>query len=398
MKSKQGKYWDILALSLLALLVGDIFLFNDFLPKSFGTIDYLEYWTAYRLAIEGGNPYSYENMLAFQQQLVPGTAAPTMMWNPPHLLVLLAPLLVHPFPLSAALFAGVSVLALVSTLFYVEKLLQPQANQRARLWILGLTFPATLTCLNIGQLGNILSLALLSGVWCYYRDKKFIAGCLFAICSVKPHLFALVIAIFLLNDLLKRDWRTVFGGCFTVALLCLVTHFSFPGIFEQWIYAIQNPEKFKVLNLINWRPATLIGLFRMNYWRITGLPMPITPMWLFPLLNLAVWVVISIRIGTETVIKKFLPELMIFSALFSPYGWMFDQSFLFLAWAWAFLRLDDLLAPKQLLPLLIMMGAMSLTFMGILYCGLVSESFVGLTLLILLAVRLMRKRAGPHPS
>lgn len=394
MKSKQAKIWDIFAYAALAVLTAFVFSSSNFTYPQFGTIDFIEYWTAFNLAIDGSDPYNYENMLAAQQRIFPTATIPTMMWNPPYLLALLSPAILSDFSTSARMFFLLSLSSATLSLWLVCKMLGAKAGQRGRIWLLGITFPAALTCLNMGQIGNFLGLCLLGGIILYFRDRRFLAGCLFALCSVKPHLFLLVIFLFLLNDLMQKKWGTICGGGLTLMSLVVLTHFMFPGIFEQWFHAIRNPEKFRAYSLLNWRPATLVGLFRVIYSRLTDLPMPLTPMWLFPLLNLIVWGVISLRIGTERVIKRYLPEVLLYSVLLSPYGWIFDQSFLLLPWGWAYLRFEERMGEKILLAFLLATAAMSLTLLMIMALGLVSESFVGLTLLISISVLWARWQQG----
>lgn len=383
--------WDISAYAAFGLLASYIFISSQFHYSQFGTIDFIEYWSALKLALGGLNPYSYGDMLTVQRELAPEAKTPTMMWNPPHLLPLIRPIANREFQVAAGMFCGLSLACMALTISLTCKLLGAKEGQRGRVWFLGLTLPATLTCLNIGQLGNILSLALIGGIILYHQQRRFLAGCSFAVCSIKPHLFLLVVSLFLFDDLLHKRFKTLLGGILTCATLCTITHFLFPQAFAQWIYALQHPEDFQLYNVLNWRPATLVGLFRVLYWRATDLPMPLTPMWLLPTINILIWIYIATRVGTERIIKDYLPEILICSALFSPYGWIFDQSFLLPAWAWAYLRFEQRNSLQLLTKMLLFIGAMSGTFLMIMILGLVSESFVILTLLILVVVLWARK-------
>ncbi|MGH7852875.1 MAG: hypothetical protein ACREP3_05505, partial [Candidatus Binatia bacterium] len=45
--------------------------------------DFIEYWTATKLLLNGGNPYSPSELLASQHALGWSQPEPLMMWNPP---------------------------------------------------------------------------------------------------------------------------------------------------------------------------------------------------------------------------------------------------------------------------------------------------------------------------
>ncbi|MBY0458254.1 MAG: hypothetical protein K2V38_13015, partial [Gemmataceae bacterium] len=54
--------------------------------------DFLEYWSAGRVNLRGGNPYHPDELLREQRHADPARADAVMMWNPPPALALYMPL------------------------------------------------------------------------------------------------------------------------------------------------------------------------------------------------------------------------------------------------------------------------------------------------------------------
>lgn len=52
--------------------------------------DYVQYWSAARLILDGGNPHDWDELLEMQRQVEPRLATPVMLWNPPWTLSLVA--------------------------------------------------------------------------------------------------------------------------------------------------------------------------------------------------------------------------------------------------------------------------------------------------------------------
>ena len=71
-----------------------------------GTIDFIQYWSAFRAVMDGANPYDPE-VLRGVQLLVGHDGAvavlPIMMWTPPWILVVLSPILWVGFSTAALL-------------------------------------------------------------------------------------------------------------------------------------------------------------------------------------------------------------------------------------------------------------------------------------------------------
>jgi hypothetical protein len=81
----------------------------------FGTIDFVQYWSAYQLMISGRNPYDPQLTLATQCAVGLHCEYPRTTYTPPWLWVVMSPVLMHSFATAAALWSKVSVgLALTS--------------------------------------------------------------------------------------------------------------------------------------------------------------------------------------------------------------------------------------------------------------------------------------------
>jgi hypothetical protein len=71
--------------------------------------DYKEYWSAFQLVLMGQNPYDPQIMKDFQIEKF-GNEIPLMMWNPPWILLLLAPILAVSFEASAYSFLLIQII------------------------------------------------------------------------------------------------------------------------------------------------------------------------------------------------------------------------------------------------------------------------------------------------
>lgn len=65
--------------------------------------DFVEYWAAGRLNLQGGNPYSREQLTPVQLETGRSFQVPVMMWNPPWTLPLVMPFGALPYPFSRIL-------------------------------------------------------------------------------------------------------------------------------------------------------------------------------------------------------------------------------------------------------------------------------------------------------
>jgi hypothetical protein len=175
--------------------------------------DYLAFWSAGRLALEGraDEVYSVQAIAAAHQRAVPGLDVIFPWRNPPPFLMIAAPLAFLPFPASAILF-----LAVTAALFtFAARKLAPNRGDL----LFALTMPVVL--LHIGSVQTGLLVAGLTALAFHWLDRRpLAAGACVGLLAIKPHL-AILWPILLAA---QGRWR-VFG----VAALTMATFVAVAG-------------------------------------------------------------------------------------------------------------------------------------------------------------------------
>jgi hypothetical protein len=198
-------FWPAYLLSLNGLLVAG------------GTplgADFAVFWSAASLAAEGRADAVLDPLVftVEQQRLVGETFATFPWFYPPHLLVLLRPLGLLAYVPGWLIWSATGFAAFAFTSFHAARRFSLEFSGVA---IAGLLFaPAAMMNLIVGQLGFFTSALLIGGVTATGR-RPVLAGVLFGLLTVKPHLGLLV--PFLL--IASRAWRTVIAAVVTTAIL-----------------------------------------------------------------------------------------------------------------------------------------------------------------------------------
>ena len=200
--------------ALLALLLS---LAAPFVLPGKGQLDFLPYWSASRLLLQGQDPYNSASLDAMQQAHRAAINADpdyTMYaWNPPWLLVLLFPLAALPFPLAAQIWMFCNVMLMGVGSGLCLQLIQPALSERQTVWILvaSLFFGASISTLYLGQISGLLLASLMVCVWALKERRDLVAGLALLLLATKPHISFLVGALLVTWLLRQRRWR-VFAG------------------------------------------------------------------------------------------------------------------------------------------------------------------------------------------
>jgi len=173
----------------------------DLAGKPLGT-DFVSFWTASKLALEGHAASAYQPVLhlAVQRALFPQSVQTyAAFFYPPTFLLLCLPLALLPYLASLALWMCAGLAALLAALWR----LLPQR------WAIlpMLAFPAVLDNLGHGQTGFIIA-ACFGWSAVLRRDRPFMAGMCLGLLVIKPHLL-LAAPVLLLAG---RQWRMIAGG------------------------------------------------------------------------------------------------------------------------------------------------------------------------------------------
>ncbi|MBX7138363.1 MAG: DUF2029 domain-containing protein [Oligoflexia bacterium] len=294
----------------------------------FGAVDFVEYWSASRLAEQEKNPYDPAQMLEVQSQVRPG-AEPLMMWNPPWLLPLIAPLMQLDFPAAVHVWLTINlVLALVIPLLLGSSF-QLSILERLLLILLALTFPAFWFCAAHGQIGIMLTFFVTLAFCSLRHGYRFAAGLALSFLTIKAHLIYLVLLALFCCEVRARKFTVLLGLLCGVGLQALSCELIFPGLMSSWIRVmLHQSELIGAVPVTQWHTATLPSALaawaasaELQFWARLAKLIPA-----FTALICANHLLFSARRTSRLEILFSILALSIFTA---PFGWFFDQSMLF---------------------------------------------------------------------
>jgi hypothetical protein len=280
--------------------------------------DYMEYWAAGRLNLDGENPYSPSRLREAQHEAGLQVDMAIMMWNPPWTLALVEPFGSLP-PRPGQVLWILIQFALV--LFCSDRLwLKFGGESRLRWvgWLLGVTFAPTAFLLGTGQIAGFCLLGL-TGFLVFERDRPVLAGAFAALTAIKPHLLSVFALILVLQAFASgRGRRVVLGGLGVGLVAAVVPLLTNPRVYAQYLDALASPGSTDHKSLSEWKHPTLGSWLRVL---IDG------PFWvqLLPCLIACSLAVRYFRQSSQWDWRESLPWVVLLSLVGSPYGtWPFD--------------------------------------------------------------------------
>ena len=282
-----------------------------------GTIDFIQYWTAHALMARGENPYDRAATSILDHQLGRTGSDEFVTWNPPWLMLMLAPILHLPFITSASIWLVLGLVlaaatGVCTTLAYRDKLVLSPA-----IVIATFAFQPIASNLWFGQMGLVHALSIAGFLCALTRQRKVLAGLALVPLTIKPHLAYLIWVLLGYWSVRTRTWRPAAGFIGGFAALVLVTWLAYPASIEQWIESLRRPPTHFVV-------ASLVGVVRELAFKLTG-ELAMWPMIAIPAATavaLVAWLVMR-RPAVE--LRIWLPPVLALSLFTSPYGWVFDQ-------------------------------------------------------------------------
>jgi hypothetical protein len=288
--------------------------------------DFVEYWAAGRLNLNGGNPYDAEQLVPLEREAGRPVQEAVMMWNPPWTLSFVMPIGALSPRTAQFVWLGVHFLCVMVSagmLWFVF------GGRMSHVWVAGalaLSFAPTKFLLLSGQISGFLLLGLSGFLW-GVRQRRFIVAGLFAtLVAVKPHLFLLLWITFLLEGFRHRQGRTILlSGILFGGLAGLVPLLINPEVYHQYFAAMKAGPPSDSGNeaqvaLEQWQHPLLSYQLRMwlaptQFW-IQFLP---------TLLATAGWVVYWFLNRTTWDWDAQLPWLILLALLTASYGaWGYD--------------------------------------------------------------------------
>ncbi len=189
--------------------------------------DFANTWLGARLALTG-DPGAHFGYLTYNAALkeIFGQGYPIHIWSyPPHFLLFTWPLALLPYMAAYAIY---SVLGLIVYLAVVS-----DGDRRADHLLLLALAPATIVNIWCGQVGFFVA-ALLVGGLIQLDRRPILAGVLFGLLTIKPHLGLLLPLMLLLTG----RWRTIAAATATIALLVAAASLAFGP--KVWIAYVND--------------------------------------------------------------------------------------------------------------------------------------------------------------
>jgi hypothetical protein len=283
--------------------------------------DFVEYWAAASLLLEGGNPYDPAQMLEVERSAGFMGTEPLLMFNPPPVLTLVLPFGAMPYRQAALLWLIVNSLALLWSLYLLWNLAGGTIRSRWIALVSGLLFVPSLFALLLGQISILILLGLALFLRFVDRGRMAAAGAASTLLLIKPHVVFLVGAAMIAWWIRVRD-RDYLRGTAVAVLLCVV-----PLAFNPSIYAAYL-EMGRVEPMWHFTTSTLGTLLRVatgdrSRFRLQFLPM---------VLGFAYLATRFKRYrGSEWNWLREMPALVTVSVATAAYGWVFDQVVLLVA-------------------------------------------------------------------
>ncbi len=190
--------------------------------------DFLAYWSASHLFVTGGNPYSQAEMSSVENQIYPERFSATgeliNTWNPPWLILVLAPMGLLPFSVANLLWVFCNVILIGTALLLTWKLCVGDQKSRGILiaYLAGFLYIETISYLAIGQITGILLLGIVLTIWFIKHEMYFWAGIAALATTIKPHISYFFLLLLLIWVLQNRRWKVILRARLMAALISMV--------------------------------------------------------------------------------------------------------------------------------------------------------------------------------
>jgi hypothetical protein len=289
--------------------------------------DYIQYWSAGRFLIHGGDPYDAQKVLELEWEQGYAADRPLVVRTPPWSLFLFLPLGLFNAFWGWVLWMAASVAALMASVRLTWKMIGKTQQSRSLCVVVGYTFAPVLGCLLAAQIGLLLLVGIV--LFLLWEEKRpFLAGAALLLPFAKPHLLVFFWLAFLIWVLARKKFAV--AGGFAVALAAatgialIFDHAAFQHYF-RFLHsaAIENefiPTVSGVLRLLLFRP----------YFRLQFVPMGLGLIW-------SVWYCVKHRTNWDW--RDHGLAVMVVSILTTPYGWLTDEVVLMPAMVFAALAI-----------------------------------------------------------
>jgi hypothetical protein len=291
--------------------------------------------------MEGKNPYASTEMVRLQQSIHFPGPLPVLMWNPPWILLLLAPILWMNFENATTAWLALNIALLAAIPFVVAPCGCPSLSRGRFLFlaVLTLLFFPVLDTIKSGQLGVLLAFGVALVLRGLGSGNVFTGGVGFAILSVKPHLAVMMGLALLFRARVDRSGTRMLlrGGAMVSALVVGVSVWRSNLVF-QWLHSLTSRSAVGT-SLLEWRTDTITSFLR-----------ELSVRYLNSRADFLVYLVPLLFVGGLWLISRARPTLSaralvgitaLVSPAFAPYGWVSDYSLALPALLALFLEAGD---------------------------------------------------------
>jgi hypothetical protein len=283
-----------------------------------GSQDFVAYWSAFDVAVDGDNPYDLQALASAQAPLeLSSIDEPQRFWNPPWTLLVLAPVLALPFRLAAATWLVLNLAAGVALAWTGWRLLGPRGVGLPPLALAGsLLFLPFLEALFLGQLSPLVAVVVFSAVLALRERRDIAAGVLVGLLATKPQTLLILLLVLGVHVLWSRRWVVVGAALATVAVFAGAAAVLLPSAFEGWDPVGGAPTY--------WQTASVAGWLRILL--EDGRAAPEWPLAVVPLAALLLAIPWAWRQRRHP--ERQLLAVLAVSYLVAPYAWIFDATVL----------------------------------------------------------------------
>lgn len=280
---------------------------------SIGSLDFIEYWSAGRLAMDGGNPYDPVSMLAVQRAVEWPYGSPNLMWNPPWTLALAMPLALLPFRVATFIWLLLGVILVLASGFFLWRYFVPQSR---RYWIgllLAACFLPGWSVLYLGQVSLWVLAGIVGFLWASRTERDLVAGAALAPLMIKPHLTYLFSLAVLWWVWREQRWGVLIGwlvGLLGASGIVLAVD---RNVFGEYLATATSPPLYWATPTLGTWLRVLFGIERRWLQFIPSL------------LGIAGLVVCAWRRRSPWRWELLAPRLLLASVVTSSYGWSHDQ-------------------------------------------------------------------------
>ena len=223
--------------------------------------DFVDFWAASRLLINGGNPFSPAEVLELQQSVGFREPKPLLMWNPPWTLSFILPIGILDYGLSQFVWLILHVFFVLFSAQRLWAIYSPTTRQPYLPWIAAFTLAPALMVLIIGQITPLVLLGIVGFLYFERKNQLIWAGVSTTVISIKPHLvFLFWIGLFLWTWK-QRQWRVACGALMAGTIIATIPAIFDPAVYFQFLEMYRFPGRSTPFEL----PAPSIGSFLTRY-------------------------------------------------------------------------------------------------------------------------------------